>query len=140
MNLGFALPLIAIDPGRRIGWALAHGGVIVDCGTTGDYHALPWASVAVIEMPRVYPNPMKWKGDPQQIVRLAALAGRIAERYPFAALPEPRRWRGMAPERVIRARTLRALQPGEFALTARKLSVHAWDALGIACWALGRFR
>lgn len=140
MNLGYALPLIAIDPGKRIGWALAIGGVIHECGTVGDYHALPWAAVAVIEMPRVYPNPMKWKGDPQQIVKLATLAGRIAERYPFAAMPEPRRWRGMAPERVIRARTFRALQGDEHELTTGRVSVHAWDALGIACWALGRYR
>lgn len=133
------LKLIAIDPGKRIGWALADGGRMVDCGTIGDYRDLPKACCAIVEMPRVYPNPMKWKGDPQQIVRLAALAGQIAAGYPLSGFVEPRRWRGMAPEKAVRHRTLKLLTPFErLLLSEKRASVHAWDAVGILLFSLAR--
>lgn len=126
--------VVCIDPGKRIGYALCEQGYIVRSGTVGDRLLLPTAEIAVIEMPRVYPNASKWKGDPQVIVRLAALAGEIAAQYPAHAYVEPRVWRGMVPEDVLLNRIRRALLPGDCPLGR---SVHARDAQGIALWLRG---
>lgn len=131
--------ILCIDPGRRIGWALIDGYTIVDCGTVAGIDALPPAVAAFIEVPRVYPNVSKWKGDPQHIVRLAMLAQRIADHYVAYRMVEPREWRGMVPEGVLRSRTRSRLTPPERVnLLTGRVSVHAWDAIGIACWALER--
>lgn len=126
--------IICIDPGKRIGWALCESGLIVQTGTTSNRAELPHADIAIIEMPRVYPNASKWKGDPQVIVRLAALAGEIAAQYPRHAYVEPWAWRGMIPESVLLKRIARALTPRDCKLGR---SVHARDAQGIALWLRG---
>lgn len=122
---------IAIDPGRHVGWALGAEGAVLARGTLGDRELsrLPLRGVehAAIEMPRVYPSASKWKGDPQVIVRLAFLAGRIAALYPAFTLYEPRAWRGTAPDATIVERTRRALRDDE----PRGDSPHSWDAIGI---------
>lgn len=132
------MSVLCIDPGKRTGWALIVDGAIVSSGTVssdclGD---LPAADAALVEMPRVYVDQTKWKGDPQQIVRLAAIAGECAARYPFAAYVEPREWRGMIPESVLLQRITRSLRAGE------KLgaSVHARDAQGMALWLMRRMQ
>jgi hypothetical protein len=121
--------VIAIDPGRSIGWAIGADRVVLACGTVRDLDRLPCQGIgmAIVEMPRVYPMATKWKGDPQDIVRLAFLAGRIAARYPEYRLIEPRAWRGNAPDKVITRRTERALAPDE----PRGDTPHSWDAIGI---------
>lgn len=126
--------IICIDPGKRIGWALCELGAIVRTGTTGNRAELPPADIAILEMPRVYPNASKWKGDPQVIVRLAALAGEIAAQYPRHAYVEPRTWRGMVPESVLLKRIKRALTSRDCTIGK---SVHARDAQGIALWLRG---
>lgn len=135
-------PLIAIDPGRNVGFALALGGRLTAVGTTRDPDTLPGALIAVVEQPRVYPTVNKWKGDPQDLVRLATLAGEIGARYPVVWYVEPRTWMGGSPpDHVLRARTDAALGDLERDLvSARKLSAHAWDALGMLFFSLGRFR
>lgn len=133
------LRLIAIDPGRRIGYAVACGGRLVDVGTTSDVDKLPPASIAVVEQPRVYPTVSKWKGDPQDLVRLATMAGEIATRYPLWWYVEPREWMcGSPPDHVLRARTTQAIR-GSDAIPLR-MSAHAWDAVGLLFFSLGRFR
>lgn len=126
--------VICIDPGKRIGWALCANGLILSCGTVGDKSQLPQADIAIVEMPRVYPNPKKWKGDPQVIVRLAALAGEIANTYPERGYVEPRIWRTMIPEEALLKRIKRALRPDDCPLGK---SVHARDAQGLALWLRG---
>jgi hypothetical protein len=126
--------IICIDPGKRIGYALCEQGLIVRAHTVGDRVELPHADIAIIEMPRVYPNASKWKGDPQVIVRLAALAGEIATQYERYAYVEPRTWRGMIPENVLLMRIKRALTRRDCSIGK---SVHARDAQGIALWLRG---
>lgn len=130
---------VAIDPGRHVGWALGAEGRVLARGTLVDRELsrLPLLDVAeaVIEMPRVYPSASKWKGDPQEIVRLAFLAGRIAARYPVYILYEPRTWRGNAPDAVIERRTLLALREDE----PRGDSPHSWDAIGLLLYRWRRF-
>lgn len=132
------MSVVCIDPGKRTGWALIVDGAIVSSGTIAreSLSSLPQADAALIEMPRVYVDQTKWKGDPQNIVLLAAVAGECAARYPFAVYVEPREWRGMVPEPVLLQRIERSLRNGE------KLgaSVHARDAQGMALWLMRRLR
>jgi hypothetical protein len=131
--------IIAIDPGRNIGYALMDlGGTIVDCGTVQDRLALPMANLCVIEMPRVYPIPGKWKGDPQQIVQLAFGAGMVAAQYPRCWLVEPKQWKGSLKKDVMWRRVLKSLQSTEAWLQSIRTSEHARDAVGIAVWARGQ--
>lgn len=128
---------IAIDPGKHIGWALGSDNIVHGRGTITDLNCLPWFGVglAIIEMPRVYPSVSKWRGDPQHIVRLAFLAGRIAAQYPRYVLYEPRAWRGNAPDATIVERTRRSLRAGE----PLGDSDHSWDAIGLLLYHWGRF-
>lgn len=131
--------LVAVDPGRYYGWAYAECGLIVACGTCTELAELPTAPFAIVEMPRVYPNPAKWRGDPQDVVRTAYRAGLVAARYRHSVLVEPKRWRGGAPERIVRQHTRYRLDPTERStLLGSAISAHAWDAIGMLCWALRR--
>lgn len=146
------LPLLAVDPGVNTGWALAIGGRLASFGTVkglawNDIDSvdfllanLPPASGLVIEMPRVYPSVAKWKGDPQHIVRLAFLAGRICERFNTWKVVEPKTWQGGSPpEHVLRNRTRRRLLARErSAVEAARPDPHAWDAIGILVYSLNR--
>ncbi len=135
---------IAIDPGKRTGWALVDGQTIIAVGTcTVDEllrnhrdHRAPDA--AVIEFPRVYSDQRHWKGDPQDIVKLAFECGIIAGWFGDYTLVEPSQWGGSAPKDVKWRRTQSLLFPHELSLTTGRLSEHARDALGIACWAMRR--
>lgn len=134
---------IAIDPGKRSGYAIVEGSTIVDCGTTTIeelcVNRLSRIDCAVIEIPRVYPMVSKWKGDPQILLMLAFECGKLAEWYGDYALVEPREWGGSAPKDVKWHRTMSVLTDREQENLPNVLSEHARDALGIACWALGRF-
>jgi len=146
------LPLLAIDPGRNVGWALAIGGELAACGTERNVEwknvdavdnllaRLPHACAVIAEMPRVYPSVAKWKGDPQHIVRLAMLTGRIVERFAAWAVVEPKTWQGGSPpERVVRNRTWSRLSVNEKTLIERgSMTSHAWDAIGILLYSLNR--
>lgn len=128
----------------RTGWALVDGQTIIEIGTCTvdelmrNHRDGRGPDAAVIEMPRVYPDQSKWKGDPQDIVRLAFECGRIAEWFGAYTLVEPGQWGGSAPKDVKWRRTQLLLLPDELALTTGRLSEHARDAIGIACWAMRR--
>jgi hypothetical protein len=129
--------LVCIDPGKRSGYAVAVRGLLVSVGTSAP-EALPGGSLAVIEHPRVYPTADKQR-DPQSIVKLAVTCGQIASSYPAFLWVEPVRWRGGAPESIVRERTYSRLQPAERAIVdSSRVSAHAWDALGIFVWVMCR--
>lgn len=132
--------VITIDPGKRIGWALAwrprprKGYQIYDAGTVGDVADLPDAEIAIIEMPRVYPSRNKWRGDPQDIVGVAFVAGMVAGQYRDYVAVEPHVWRGgNAPKRAVHRRIIAALDDDERSRIGRT-SEHSRDAIGIALW------
>lgn len=128
--------VICVDPGERTGWCVIREGRLVTRGTCDARGILPPADACLWEMPRVYADPAKWKGDPQQIVTLAAMGAEYGARYPLSAHVEPRKWRGVIPEKVYLKRLTRSLAPGEII----GASVHARDAQGMALWLLGRLR
>jgi hypothetical protein len=130
-NTPHLLPVICIDPGKRIGWATVLGGIITACGTVGEVDALPPACAAVIEEPVIWGTNTK---DPHSIMKVQLVAGKCAQRYPTYALIPAVRWRGNVPEDVLATRISRALLPHE----PRGRSVHARDAVGIGLWLVQR--
>lgn len=128
------MAVICIDTGRNLGYALIENGSIVRCGTAHNVSDLPDADYAVIEFPRVYPNPTKWRGDPQHIVMVAASAGACAQRYPAHLMIEPRVWNSGADKAHSWRITERRMLPTD----ARPKNQHERDACGMAVWLLGR--
>lgn len=102
--------------------------------------------VVVYELPQVYRG-RKNKGDPNDLIMLAVIAGEVAGRFPKAHVIEvtPRRWSGGTSKTTtgdawdsIRGRRLiERLTPEERACVQ---DTHdALDSAGIGLWCLGRF-
>lgn len=144
--------VIAIDPGKRTGWALFDGGRLVEAGTCTEDEALeapPGAAVpfgsCVIELPVVYPH--GGKGDPNQLIGLAVFVGDLRGFYRRAGvdvvLVKPRTWKGTVPKAIHNRRTLAALTPEERAILpkrprARDFDHNMIDAVGLGLWQLKR--
>lgn len=94
----------------------------------------------VCEMPEFFAGAgkmMGWKtGDLQRLTYLVGLfAGRL---HPRAFEPVPVHvWKGQLPKRVVQERIEGRL--GHDLCRALAIETHAWDAVGIGLWALGRF-
>jgi len=157
--------VIAIDPGRRSGFAVFDSsGVLVGAGVLSDAAILarppcPVSGVAVIEMPVVYPTR---NADPNDLIDLAILVGDLRGYYRRQGfevrLVKPRTWKGAVPKAIHNERTLRALTPEERALLplrprpwgsprapltspASPASLHdhnMLDAVGLGLWQLKR--
>jgi hypothetical protein len=127
---------------------LAMSVVNVSCGTfIGNY---PFEAV-IVELPQVYTRD-KSKGDPNDLIAVAAVAGAIMDRYASLARVGhklyvlPGEWKGGVPKTTksgqnpIKNRCQVDLRPqelGNIALpTAMSLQHNVWDAVGIGLWYL----
>jgi hypothetical protein len=118
------------------------------CGLTKDpqeIRFLPEFKV-VIEKPVIY-RPRLMKGDPNDLIVLALLAGRYQERAlndkATVELVTPHEWKGSVSKEISNRRVLKKLKSEELAvLNAVKCAESARhnviDAIGIALWKLGR--
>lgn len=154
--------MITIDPGIKTGWArfddeLADDGVpvkLVSCGLwdldgagyVGHVERAPvtYDAHTVIEDQVIYP---KSKVRPNDIVKLAQTAGRIAERrgWHHCEWVEPRKWKGTLDKDAMHVRIVRALDEDErrvyFAAAdavAESYRHNIADAIGIGLHKLGR--
>jgi len=97
----------------------------------------------VVELPRIY-SVRHWKGDPNDLLDVAAVAGAAA------TLGEPRfvtpqQWKGRVPKPIHHKRIRAVLSADELAVfvTAedaipKSLAHNVLDAIGIGLWAKGR--
>lgn len=133
--------LLAVDPGKRTGFALFESTTLVRCGTvkSSDLHMLPDADELVIEVPRS----RRRHPRPNDVLDLALLAGKIVGRYPKSALTvAPEKWKGQLPKDVCWKRVRACLWPDELQIVDAPLTPldhNARDAIGIGLWHLGRF-
>ncbi len=95
----------------------------------------------VIELPQVYGK--SGKGDPNDLIRVAAIAGVVAGRFDVKTnFVLPRTWKGQTPKPISHARARDVLSEREqkivdsVAKGAPKEDV--WDAVAIGLWALNR--
>lgn len=96
----------------------------------------------VVELPRIYPF-SKQKGDPNDIVDLAYLAGALDQMGPEGVAIHPRSWKGNVPKDVMGRRILGKLKPDELALVEKitgERRHNAIDAAGLGLHDLGRLR
>lgn len=153
--------VIGIDPGNTTGWAIFFDGLLVGAGTLKKDAILPSTAddpveitfggiapaAAVIELPRVYPH--GGKGDPNDLIDLAVLAGDLAGFYRRAGfhveLVPPRTWKGTVPKAVHNVRVIEALSAGEIETMPRRPRAKNFDhnmidAVGLGLWFLRRTR
>lgn len=146
------MSLIAIDPGvHRCGVAFFMDGQLqlAEYQENSYLFGNEWETSrsyrnVVVEMPRIYPGAQQRKGDLNDLLNLAAVVGRVEEKFKTAVVSRvfPQKWKGQVPKQVMNARVLSKLSDVE---RARILSVGAKDhntidAVGIGLWALGRLK
>jgi hypothetical protein len=146
--------IIAIDPGKRTGWAIFQDAALVDAGTFNEIRMLTedapmvgiMPAIAVIELPVIYPLG-KGKGDPNDLIALAVLVGDLRGFYRLAGfaieLVKPRTWKGTVPKHIHHSRVLAALMGRERALlpkrpNAKDFDHNMLDAVGLGLWFLSK--
>lgn len=157
--------LVAIDPSlRATGWAVFEDGRLVSCGivktaagTTAEQAAREVAqrlkndldgAVAVIERPQIYQG-RRSKGDPNDLVGVALVAGACAAWADRAVFVLPHDWKGSIPKHaqlsryIVHRRNEKALDDASCAVYRKCLA--AWaaglrhnlaDAVGIGLHAM----
>jgi hypothetical protein len=159
--------LLAVDPGLRgCGVALFDQGRLVRCayvrGSRDARDAAAWAEMAaevyvwggadatrvVSEFPKVY-TVGKSKGDPEDLLQLAAVVGAISAHWGTEGINlevvRPYEWKRQVPKDVMTERIKAKLDPQELAqagagMPAKSYQHNCWDAIGIGLNALGRIR
>lgn len=138
--------LLAIDPGTKsTGFAIFEDGLVhvsratlLSCADTDAALCTfePYADIIVCEVPQVYPRS---KADPNDLIKLALLAGALVAKWPAHSkvLVYPREWKNQVPKKIHNARTLAKLTPSELRL-CEGLSHDEIDAVGLGLWYLGR--
>lgn len=144
--------VIGIDPGKtRTGWAVFWEADLMSAGwLSGDLFDLPdvplLPAIVVVELPVIYPLG-KGKGDPNDLIKLAEIAGAIRGFYTVrapgiaTALVKPRAWKGTVPKPIHNERVLGALSREERALLPRRprakdFDHNMLDAVGLGLWQL----
>lgn len=150
--------LAAVDPGKAgLGWAIFVDDLLFKAGILENAsHQLAtiylrelfrgWKPFrAAIEVPQVYQQKL-WKGDPNDLIDVAVIAGiAVAALAPWCApeLVRPHAWKGNAPKAVGNKQTLARMDECEKivlrASGATKSKEHnVLDAIGLGLWKLGR--
>ena len=146
------MKLLAVDPGTNVtGWASFVDTRLVPCGcwrADGLLAMLAEVRLAcenttysyertVIERPQVYAQ-RKWRGDPNDLIGVALVAGAVAALFPPVDFVLPHTWKGSATDVVVEKRVRAALAPDELLIVGRKARHDVWDAVGLGLWSLGR--
>lgn len=146
--------LLAIDPGKCTGWALFwefnSGDVrLWQAGVTDvDKDPVPWhlLTEAVCELPQVY-RAAQSKGDPNDLIKVAAQVGRWEERAKSRGIPWvtylPNEWKGQVPKDVHHRRAMRLLSEEEnrrIPEMAETYRHNMMDAVALGLFRLGRLR
>jgi hypothetical protein len=146
----------SIDPGlRHCGVSVWEDKTLVEAtlvlgdaqGTTAKtWRAMAWAvgkyllgkgldqefSKVFIEFPQIYDR-ARAKGDPNDLLHLAAVVGAVISHWKHCEYVLPRAWKGQVPKSVTKSRCLARLSEKE------KIQIHGithdvWDAVGIGLY------
>jgi hypothetical protein len=150
--------LITVDPGRTTGVAIFRNTILLEAGyvhtdilrdATRVFFKMVEAmkpDAGVVEIPRVYPSIAKWKGDPNDLISVALVAGMATSAmHPYCdvELVTPHAWKGNRPKEIDIKYTESLLLPVERQVLERvgltKSKMHnVLDAVGIGLWKLKR--
>lgn len=155
---------LANDPGVNNGSALFEDGVLQAVALTRSQDgAFGWEQIAqdvyhwaggqafglaadtlVLEWPQVYQGGRQ-KGDPNDLLPLAALNGALRTLFPAPRLhlPRPSDWKGQVPKDIMGARILSKLTAEEKAVWnaaqfPKSLAHNVLDAVGLGLYSLRR--
>lgn len=141
-----------IDPGKHAsGWALFENQLLRRAGFSPPKLFSLYVNEITIERPQVY-APSRSKGDPNDLIDLAIVAGRWIGLYPSAAIVctgdrigvYPRDWKGQLPKRVTERRARGALEPSELEIVPKIARTSGgsdmWDAIALGLVRLRRLR
>lgn len=155
--------VLAIDPGlRATGYAYFCNGKLIRPGLKrcklseraeiAAYIARELAveflkplDALVVEVPQVY-QPRLMKGDPNDLVSVALVAGAILQLPSIVRrVVSPHQWKGTTPKEISHRRVLMALSAGERRLLEEldapaSLLHNVLDAIGIGQWFMGQKR
>ena len=152
--------LLSVDPGKCTGYAVFDGGLLRRAGVASVPSNTPlpekvrriageftgFYDEAAYELPQVYTRD-KSKGDPNDLMPLAAIIGGFVMRFPETkhTLYKPREWKGQLTKDACHARITERLSEEEARTLIHSLSFvsatlrhNALDAVGIGLFHLGR--
>ena len=151
--------ILAFDPGvHHVGWASLEEGRLMRCGLVRESKDTPLyvalgarfddrdlAGVeVVIERPQIYKQ-AQWKGDPNDLIDLAMVAGVLGYlcRRGAVACVRPHAWKGSAKKTAVHAWIRKRLDAEELAIVDAvdvppSLRHNVLDAIGIGLWKAGR--
>lgn len=144
------MSILAIDPGRDQGWALLREDkTLIDCGL-GEAPLDFVGHRVVVERPQIYRGRAS-KADPNDLITLAILVGRLTERYSARGCHVehilPHDWKGSVDGDVLVRRIEASLDTVELEVLHRKLASvpkgkrhNVIDAIGLGKWSLVRAR
>lgn len=97
----------------------------------------------IIEHPVIYPGAAQQKGDPNDLIDVAAVGAAIAVGFltNYIETVHPREWKGQVPKDVMTRRISAAISPEErehIEPCQSSLMHNVLDAIGIGLWKLGR--
>lgn len=144
------MKVLAVDPGvKGIGLSIWIDQTLV-CAAYQEVNTLHALSLGlrilgpdliVCEIPQVYVQRLQ-RGDPNDLVSLALVAGTVLSCAPEAKAVKPATWKGQVPKDIHNRRTLAALTPDERALVEAVKPAwkrhNAIDAVGLGLWHFGR--
>lgn len=155
------LTFTAIDPGVHcVGWAKFNAGSFLSCGLLQSEKSIEDSAIYfaaymrklgnmyVIEVPQIY-TPRKMKGDPNDLINVALVAGAIGGASVKTKYVRPHTWKGSIPKTknlqdyIIHKRNLKTLQGvylQQYVDSLKECPValrhNIVDAVGIGLWNL----
>lgn len=91
----------------------------------------------IIEYPKIYSQRRLQKGDPKDLLNLAALCGAISSKFKNVTYLEPKIWKGQTKKHVTEYRVKKHLSKEELnniKLPCKYLQHNVYDAVGIGLW------
>lgn len=150
--------LIAVDPGKNMGYAVFSESVLVQCGVhrVDAIRDVPRFNTSgrdlVIEIPQHYPGQRGHKADAtaNDLIGLAYIAGAVAgQGWKGVTEVYPRQWKGTVSKEITKHRLIGTeekagvLTPAEIEILCSvpgQTRHNAIDAIGLGAWRLGRLK
>lgn len=129
--------LLAIDPGKKPGWAVFDSGRLIACGRG----LAPQRRIDRLVIERPDARGGRTNTPIEDLITLAIEAGRALGRHEgegvAVELVRPVTWKGQTPKEISHARALAKLAPDERALLVGA-SADTLDAVALGLWACAR--
>jgi len=129
----------SIDPGKHgVGLASWSGSTLLEARYVPTEVRLSDVDLVVCEVPQIYPME-KWKGDPNDLIDVAVVAGMHLAKGLRQVMVRPREWKGSVPKTIHNNRVLTQLDPLKKAMVdviPKTLRHNVVDAIGLGLWYL----